>query len=124
MGAVYRGEDPTDGSLVAIKVLRDAWARRPEALRRLYKEARLLAEANNPYVANLVELNEDDGVHFLAIEYVRGMSLANLLAQRVRLDEPDALAIMSDVARGLAVAHRARDRPPRHQAGKHPAGRG
>ena len=105
MGAVYRGEDPTDGSLVAIKVLRDAWARRPEALRRFYKEARLLAEVNNPYVANLVELNEDDGIHFLAIEYVRGMSLANLLAQRGRLDEPDALAIMSDVARGLAVAH-------------------
>ena len=105
MGAVYRGEDPADGSPVAIKVLRGYWARRPEALRRLYKEARLLAEANNPFVANLIELNEDDGVHFLALEYVRGSSLADVLARRVRLDEPTALAIMADVARGLAVAH-------------------
>ena len=105
MGAVYRGEDPADGSPVAIKVLRGSWARRPEALRRLYKEARLLAEANNPFVANLIELNEDDGVHFLALEYVRGSSLADVLARRGRLDEPTALAIMADVARGLAVAH-------------------
>ena len=105
MGSVYRGEDLGDGTLVAIKVLRKSWAKRPEALRRLYKEARLLAEANNPYVTNLIEVNEDEGIHYLALEFIRGRSLGAWLKRRGRLDEPTALAIMADVARGLAVAH-------------------
>ena len=105
MGAVYRGEDVADGTVVALKVLREAAARRPDALRRFCKEARLLAEVNNPYITNLIELNEDDGVHYLALEYVEGTSLGRWLRQRGMLDEPIALAIMADVARGLEVAH-------------------
>src|SRR5205085_1454939 len=44
MGTVYRAEDPADGSMVAIKVLRADWSARPGALTRFRKEARLLAE--------------------------------------------------------------------------------
>jgi serine/threonine protein kinase/class 3 adenylate cyclase len=105
MGAVYKAEDLTDGTVVAIKLLRADWARRPEALRRFHKEARLLAEVNNPYVANLLEVNEDDGIHYLAIEYVAGQSLARVLTERGRLDEPTALAIMADVCRALEEPH-------------------
>ena len=70
MGAVYRAEDPADGAVVAIKVLRPDRGGRPLALRRFHKEARLLAEVNNPYVTNLLEVNEDAGVHYLALEFV------------------------------------------------------
>jgi serine/threonine protein kinase/class 3 adenylate cyclase len=105
MGSVFRGEDITSQTPVAIKVLRDTWLERPGALRRLYKEARLLAEANNPFVTNLIEVNEDSGIHYLALEYVHGTSLGQWLSQLTRLTEPLALAIMADVARGLAVAH-------------------
>ncbi|MDR3638925.1 MAG: protein kinase [Isosphaeraceae bacterium] len=105
MGAVYRAEDVTDGSIVALKVLRDSWSQRPEALVRLLKEARLLAEANNPFVANLIEVNEDNGIYYLALEYVAGPSLAYWLGGRNALSEAVALSIVADVARGLAVAH-------------------
>jgi serine/threonine protein kinase/class 3 adenylate cyclase len=105
MGAVYRAEDMTDGSNVAIKVLRDQLVRRPDSLKRFHKEARMLAEANNAHVTNLIEVNEDDGIHFIALEYVRGRSLSWLIGERERLDEQSALAIMADVARGLAAAH-------------------
>jgi serine/threonine protein kinase/class 3 adenylate cyclase len=105
MGSVYRGEDITDQTIVAIKVLRENWVERPGALLRLRKEARLLAEANNPFVTNLIEVNEDDGIHYLALEYVHGTSLAQWLVRFGRLTEPLALAILADVARGLAVAH-------------------
>jgi serine/threonine protein kinase/class 3 adenylate cyclase len=105
MGAVYRAEDLSDGNTVAVKVLRDDWARRPQALRRFHKEARLLAEVRSPYVANLLEVNEDAGIHYLALEFVEGKSLARLLHERGRLPETEALRIAADVARALVDAH-------------------
>ncbi len=105
MGAVYLGEDPADGSRVALKVLRRDAASSPAALRRFLKEARLLAEVRTPYVANLLEVNEDDGIHYLAMEYVEGASLDELLKEQGRLAERQALAIMADIARGLVEAH-------------------
>jgi len=47
----------------------------------------LLAEARNPYVANLIELNEDGGVHYLVQEFVPGKTLARLIVERGRLEE-------------------------------------
>jgi serine/threonine protein kinase/class 3 adenylate cyclase len=105
MGTVYRAEDSADGTVVAVKVLRPDFLRRPDALRRFHKEARILAEVNNPYVTNLLEVNEDDGTHYLVIEYVAGRTLGQLLDERGPLDEKTALAVVADVARGLAAAH-------------------
>jgi serine/threonine protein kinase/class 3 adenylate cyclase len=106
MGEVYKAEDEADGSLAAIKVLRPDVASRPQALERFRKEARLLAQVRNPYVTNLLEVNEDQGVHYLVLEFVAGRSLDRELAARGRLEEPLALAIAADVARGLTDAHR------------------
>jgi serine/threonine protein kinase/class 3 adenylate cyclase len=105
MGAVYRAEDSSDGTIVAIKVLAAQHATKPDALRRFHKEARLLAEVNNPYVANLLEVNEDAGMHYLAMEFVAGESLSNLLEQSQRLEERPALSIIADVCRALVDAH-------------------
>ena len=106
LGRVFRAEDLADGTVVAIKVLHPDLAGRPAALRRFRKEARLLADARSPYVANLIEMNEDGGVHYLAQEFVPGPNLGRLIAERGPLDESLALAIVSDVARALADAHR------------------
>jgi serine/threonine protein kinase/class 3 adenylate cyclase len=105
MGAVYEALDPVDHRQVAIKVLRQDWAQRASALKRFRKEARLLAELNNPYIANLLEVNEDDGIHFLALELIRGQTLDRHLQKRGRLDEAHGLRILADVARALVDAH-------------------
>ena len=105
MGTVFRAIDQGDGSTVAIKVLGSSWSERPEALARFLKEARMLAEVNNPYVTNFIELNEDQGIHYLALEFVEGENLGDVLVRQTRLDEPTALAIMIDVACGLAPVH-------------------
>ena len=105
MGSVYEAEDPVDHRAVAIKVLRQDWSQRPAALRRFRKEARLLAEVNNPFIANLLEVNEDGGIHFLALELIRGETLDHHLEKRHQLDEATSLRIMADVARALVDAH-------------------
>jgi serine/threonine protein kinase/class 3 adenylate cyclase len=104
-GIVHRALDPSDGSIVAIKILRTDRVEQPAVLRRFRKEARLMAEANNPYVVNLLEFNEDDGIPYMVLEFVAGESLGELLAERTRLDEKEALSIMAAVARGLMQAH-------------------
>jgi eukaryotic-like serine/threonine-protein kinase len=105
MGAVYRAEDTASGTAVAIKVLRPELAEQPEALLRFQKEARLLAEVNNPYVIRLLDVDQDAGIHFLALEFVNGKSLGNLLREQGPIEERTAVGIMADVARGLAGAH-------------------
>ncbi|HVS39057.1 MAG TPA: protein kinase [Gemmataceae bacterium] len=106
MGSVYRAEDVSDGTVAAVKLLQGRWDGRQTAWRRLRKEARLLAEVNNPYVANLIEINEHEGVPYLVLEFVEGESLSRLLARRRRLTEAEAVSVMADVARALADAHR------------------
>lgn len=105
MGAVFRAIDPVSDQPVAIKTLREEWSRRPEAIRRFHKEARMLAEVNNPYVANLIEVNVDAGIHYLVMEFVEGESLAHRLSIIKKLDERTALSIAGDVARALVDAH-------------------
>ncbi len=105
MGEVYRAVDTSNGTYVAIKTLLPDFSRKPEALRRFRKEALLLQEVNNPYVANLLDMNEDDGIHYLAVEFVAGQSVAKRLDAGKPLDESFALAIIADVCRALVDAH-------------------
>src|SRR5262249_36526327 len=66
---------------------------------------RLLAEVKHPNVANLLEVNEDGGTHYLVLEFVAGKSLDEELDERRYLDERTALAIAAEVARALEDAH-------------------
>ena len=104
-GVVYRALDPADGSVVAIKILRTSRFDNPDVLKRFRKEARLMAEANNPFVVNLLEFNDEDGIPYMVLEFVAGEGLDRLLSARTRLDERVALSVMSEVARGLMQAH-------------------
>src|SRR5262249_34076332 len=104
-GGVYRAEDPAEGSIGAVKILRTDRTADGAVLRRFRKEARLMAEANNPYVVNLLEDNEEDGLPYLVLEFVAGESLSHWLVERTRLDESTALTIMAGVAQGLREAH-------------------
>jgi len=105
MGAVFRAEDHADGTIVAIKRLNGGMAADRHALHRFQKEARLLAEARHPNIANLLEINEDQGIHYLVMEYVSGTDLKHALQLGAPLDERRAFEIAADVARALIGAH-------------------
>jgi serine/threonine protein kinase/class 3 adenylate cyclase len=105
MGAVFRAQDRADGTIVAIKRLNSAMAADRQALHRFQKEARLLAEARHPNIANLLEINEDQGIHYLVMEYVSGTDLKHVLHGGAPLDERQAFEIAADVARALIGAH-------------------
>ena len=105
MGAVYQAFDLAGKQLVALKVLSDTMAKNPRALRRFAKEARLLALARSPYVANLVEAHLDGERCYLVSECVEGGSLGDWLKPDQPLPVDLSLALLIDAARGLSLAH-------------------
>lgn len=104
MGVVWKGLDTTLDREVAIKVLPEAFAREPERLARFEREAKLLAALNHPHVAAVYGLHHDQGVHFLALELMRGRSLREEISRGLAPERVVPLAI--EIADGLAAAHR------------------
>ena len=77
----------------------------------------------HPSIVPVLDAGEDDGVLFLAMEWVDGSDLRDLLRREGALEPERAVALIEDVAAGLDEAHAAGADPPRRQAGEHPRGR-
>jgi serine/threonine protein kinase len=105
MGTVYRAVDPDNDQVVAIKVMNAAMAQSQTTVDRFLKEARLLAEVNNPWVTNLLDSGQENGVPFMVLEFVDGDDLSKELNRRDRIPEEEAISIVADVARALIPAH-------------------
>jgi serine/threonine protein kinase/class 3 adenylate cyclase len=106
MGEVWRAKDLASGAIVAIKILKPDVASNPDVVRRFRKEARVLAAVESPHIANLVDVNQDRGLHYLVLEYVPGGSVAIAIRKEGKLAEELALDIIADACRALAEPHR------------------
>src|SRR5438270_2562151 len=104
MGVVYRAVDTRLGRDVALKVLPPELVADPERRQRFVQEARAASVLEHPHIAVIHEIDEADGVSFIAMELVRGEKLSDVLA-RGALPVGRALEIASEVAEGLARAH-------------------
>lgn len=106
MGEVYQAHDTRLGRAVAIKVLPVAFAHDVDRLRRFEQEARAISALNHPNIVTLHEFSEADGLHFLATEFIDGVTLRERLAVG-RFELQEAMEIVIQMASGLAVAHEA-----------------
>ncbi|NOY81212.1 MAG: serine/threonine protein kinase [Kiritimatiellaeota bacterium] len=90
---------------VALKVLAPTVAARdPEYRERFLREARTAAELRHPNVVRVLDWGEENGRLYLAMEYVEGGTVADLLGERGHLTVPEALTVARDVARALVAA--------------------
>jgi serine/threonine protein kinase len=105
MGEVYRATDTRLGRTVAIKVLPPHFAAEPEMQQRFEREAQTIAGLNHPNICILHDIGEQDGTHFLVMEYVEGETLADRIA-RGPLPLGDVLHIAGEVVDALDKAHR------------------
>ena len=106
MGEVYRARDTSLGRDVALKLLPREVSADPERLRRLEREARILASLNHTRIATLHGLEECDGQRFLVMELVPGQTLSERLRHGA-LPIRDALDVCRQIADGLEAAHEA-----------------
>ena len=117
MGKVYRAKNVTLERIVALKTLAPQFSADQGFVQRFLKEARVAARLNHPNIVQIYDFGCEEGVYYLAMEYVDGQSLRTLL-KRGRFSERDALLVIRQAVRALGGRARGRDRPPRHQAGQ------
>lgn len=106
MGEVYRAHDTRLARDVAIKVLPAALAADARLRARLEREARAVSRLNDPRICTLHDVGSEAGVDYLVMEYCEGETLAARL-DRGAMPLADLVRVGSDIADGLARAHRA-----------------
>ncbi|MFN0069697.1 MAG: protein kinase domain-containing protein, partial [Limisphaerales bacterium] len=106
MGDVYLADDQQLGRRVAVKILPTEFALVKERLLRFQREARAACAVSHPGIAHIYELGECGGTHFIAMEYVEGVTLAARIAGGP-LPVQEALDIALQVADALEAAHAA-----------------
>ncbi|RKH63323.1 protein kinase domain-containing protein [Corallococcus llansteffanensis] len=104
MGEVYLGEQVSLGRKVAIKVLHHDLHTQPGMAERFKREARLLSAVEHPSVVRIVDFGESGDAACLVMEFVEGQSLYDAL-QQGPLPAPRALALLHQLAEGLAAIH-------------------
>ncbi|WP_243302435.1 serine/threonine protein kinase [Geothrix oryzisoli] len=104
MGEVYLGVDPSIGREVAIKTILPSAAQGGEAKERFAREARAAGVLNHPNLVTIYEFGEDQGVLYIAMEFVKGHDLDELL-QEQSLTRSEALEVLAQVCDGLGFAH-------------------
>jgi Tol biopolymer transport system component/predicted Ser/Thr protein kinase len=106
MGVVYRAVDTRLGRPVAVKLLRGDEVVSGESRKRFMHEARAASALNHPHIITIYDIGQEQGVDFIAMEYVAGTSLAQMIA-RGRRGVDDCLRLAIQIADALAAAHAA-----------------
>jgi eukaryotic-like serine/threonine-protein kinase len=107
MATVYLATDTRLDRVVALKIAHPHLSDDAEFVRRFIGEARSAARLSSPNVVAIFDQGSDKRLHYIAMEYVPGRTLRQLLNERGRLSVTEALEIMSGVLAGLAAAHEA-----------------
>ena len=105
MGEVYKARDTRLDRTVAIKVLPEHSATRPEVRERFEREARAVSALSHPHICTLYDVGRQDGIDFLVMEYLEGESLAQRL-EKGPLPMEQVLRYSAQMADALDRAHR------------------
>jgi len=107
MATVYHGHDVRLERAVALKIAHPELARDHDFVARFISEARAVARLSSPNVVAVFDQGSTGDLHYIAMEYVPGPTLRDLLVARGRLNPREALDIIERVLAGLAAAHEA-----------------
>ncbi|HEY6946103.1 MAG TPA: protein kinase [Candidatus Acidoferrum sp.] len=106
MGAVYKARDPLIGRLVALKTITSGLSAQANSLERFYQEARSAGALQHPNIVTIYELGHQDNTPFIAMEYIEGRSLDQVIEERQALPLSVKLGYIVRVCEALSYAHR------------------
>ena len=105
MAIVYRAFDLKSHQWVALKVLREEYEGDEEYIARFEREAEVNRKLNHPNVVNMLDAGSAAGVSYIALEYVDGKTLKELIAERGKLDQEETVHIALGILAALSHAH-------------------
>lgn len=104
MSRVFRAVDNKLGREVALKILHSRYEDQPQLSSQFEREAKLTASINHPHVVKVYSAGKDQGYYYIAMELLPSKSLDQLITERGRIPEAEALRITQEVTLGLAAA--------------------
>ena len=105
MANVYLANDKILDRKFAIKVLRGDLANDEKFIRRFQREAQSVANLSHPNIVEVYDVEEEEGQHYIVMEYIEGKTLKQLLQKRGSLTLSEVIDIMLQLTDGLAHAH-------------------
>ena len=107
IGAVYKARQTSLERLVALKVLHPSLAAQETAVKRFLREAQTGAKLSHPNIVSLFDQGSIDGRHFIAMEFVDGRNLHQIVSKEGPFAQPRAAAVFKTVCEALHYAHHA-----------------
>jgi serine/threonine protein kinase len=109
MGVVYQAVDPTIGRTLAIKTIRlrevDDPAQRDRLKERLFREARSAGVLSHPNIVTIYDMEEDDGLAYIAMQFVNGPTLDEIMSRPKAMGAQELFRILRQTASALDFAH-------------------
>lgn len=105
MADVYRAQDPVLARTVALKILKPHLASDEESVRRFRRGAKAEARLSHPHIITIYEVDEDKGYHFIAMEFLPGETLKQVIDRRGKLPPAEVVHVLEQVAVALDYAH-------------------
>ena len=105
MAAIYRASHISTGQIVAIKILHGHLAQDKDFITRFEREAKAAADLKHENIIDIIGYGEAEGVYYIAMEYVEGKSLKELINTVRFIPQDIALAIIYEICRGIEHAH-------------------
>lgn len=105
MASVFTARRLADGQIIALKILREQYAADAEFVERFEREARAVSALAHPHMVRLIDSGRDGSVHFIAMEYIPGVNLKQLIRRHGPVPAADAVAIAAQVCEVLEYAH-------------------
>jgi tRNA A-37 threonylcarbamoyl transferase component Bud32 len=105
MSVVYKSRQPSLGRLVAVKVLTEALARRPDFRQRFEREARFVASLRHANIVRLFDFGESGNVCYMVMEYLDGQNLADRLRSTGACSLDEVREVIGEIADALDYAH-------------------
>ncbi len=105
MAVVYKAHEESLNRQVALKVIAQHLSADEQFITRFRREAQAAAQLSHPNIVQIYAIGEDDGVHYFSMEYVKGQSLSEIIAEEGFLTAGRAVPIIAQAAEALAAAH-------------------
>jgi len=102
--SVYLARDEQNGQIVAVKILHEHLAQDPTLVRKFHEELAKAARLQHPNVVSYLDQGDEQGMHFLVMEFLQGQTLAQVLKSKGRLPVEQILSILTQVAQALQAA--------------------